>query len=376
MDGPTRRLQSFHRTTVCIAACFLLMLASCESGPRSTATTFNQNHSATASVPTATPGPGEYVYSSPAVAMYLALNGIPTGSVSGQLQLVQIVYDSYHGYSLESNHDSVSGTMQNGQVQIYTQRWGTITGTYTDSSITLNIPLKNGGVGTFTFTPGSSDAFNTDVAQIQNSINGANTSATTSTNATATTNSQQQAVSDANTAVGNDLSSLKGYIADLNQAANFDSVFSSYAQTWQQMQNDYQTEVNDSHNGCANGNNGTVQSDAGTVQSDEGSIQSDDGSYDSQKASIDGPYGNVQSLMATLKSDWQALQQAVANNSSGTPGSNYAQSDIDSAIASGNNTLSNADNVVKKAKDERAGYDNEANNLNNKAQALPGQMGC
>jgi hypothetical protein len=42
------------------------------------------------------------------------------------------------------------------------------------------------------------------------------------------------------------------------------------------------------------------------------------------------------------------------------------QSDIDSAITSGNNALSNADGVVQKAKQKRATYDNEANDLNNK----------
>ena len=86
--------------------------------------------------------------------------------------------------------------------------------------------------------------------------------------------------------------------------------------------------------------------------------------------------GNVQSLMAILKSDWQTQQQAVANNPSGTPGSNYQQSDIDSAITSGNNALSNTDGVVQKARQKRATYDNEATDLNNKAQAIPGQMGC
>src|SRR2546429_4899587 len=135
------------------------------------------------------------------------------------------------------------------------------------------------------------------------------------------------------------------------------------------MQNDYQPEVNDSKNGCGDGgsNYGTVQSDVGSVQSDEGSIQSDDGSYNSQKSAIDGNYSNVESFIATLKGDWQTLQQAVANNASGATGSNYQQSDIDSSVASGNNALNNAASVVKKAKQTRAAYDGEANDLNNQA---------
>src|SRR5205807_3504842 len=138
----------------------------------------------------------EYVYYSDTneEALYLSLAGISSGSVSGQLQLAEIVYDNNNGYSLFSNHDSVSGTMQNSQIQLFTQRWGTITGTYTDSSITLRIPLKSGGVGSFTLTPGSSDQFNADVQKIQDAIGSTNASATAAINATATTQSQQQAV--------------------------------------------------------------------------------------------------------------------------------------------------------------------------------------
>jgi len=309
--------------------------------------------------------------------MYLSLTGVSSGYVSGQLQLAEVAYDQNSGgYSLYANHDSVTGTMQNGQIQLNTQRWGTITGTYTDQRIILAIPLKSGGVGSFTFTPGSSDQFNTDVAHLQSSIDTANANATASVNATATTDSQQQAVDTENSAVAHDLSALQSDTSNLNQQATFDSVFSEYAQSWQQMQNDYQTEVNDSKNGCANGNYGTVQSDAGSVQSDEGSITSDDGSFDSQKYGLDGAYSNVQQNITSLKNDWQALQQAVAANTSGTPASNYKQSDIDSAVASGNNALSNADGVVKKAKQTRAAYDSEANDLNNQAQALPAKMGC
>ena len=119
-----------------------------------------------------------------------------------------------------------------------------------------------------------------------------------------------------------------------------------------------------------------MQYDAGSVKYDLGAVQYDDGSFDYQKKSITDNYNNIAQDSSALKSDWQALQQAVTNNASGTPPSNYQQSDIDSAIASGNNALNNADSVVKKAKQKRATYDNEANSLNSQAQAIPGRMGC
>ena len=332
--------------------------------------------------------PGNFLWVGTNEAMFLAwVNN--NGSLSGQTQDARIQVDSNGNEQVSSTHSSFTGTLTNGQVNLnfggFLGYSNNITGTYNGTTLTLNFPMTTGNIGSFTFVPATADDFNTTVGTLQTQVNNeqatvaANQATADAANAQATAIAgQQQAVTNANTAVHNDLSSLQGDISNLNQSATFDSVFSEYAKSWQQMQNDYQTEVNASKNGCGNGNYnyGTVQYDAGVVQYDLGTIQYDDGVYDYQKNSIDGPYGNVQQDIATLKNDWQALQQAVAQNSSGTPGSNYQQSDIDSAVGSGNNALNNADSVVQKAKQERATYDNEANNLNNQAQALPATMGC
>ncbi len=375
-----------RKILVCII-CMMLFVACASNGSKSSSST---SPTGSGSTPTPNPAapPGNFLYSGSIEAIFLAWVNT-NGNLSGQTQDARLQSNNDGSTQVKSTHGSFTGVLTNGQVSLIFGGFlgwsNTVTGTYDGTTLTLNLPTQNGGIGSFAFVPATNTDFNNAVSALQTTAGNANATVTTvlyqataDANATMTTQSQQQAVANANASVGNDLSTLQGYISDLNQAANFDSVFSAYAQTWQQMQNDYQTEVNDSRNGCGDGgsNYGTVQSDAGTVQSDEGSIQSDDGSYDSQKASIDGPYGNVQSLQATLKSDWQTLQQAVANNPSGTPGSNYSQSDIDQAIASGNNALSNADSIVQKAKQERATYDNEANDLNSKAQALPGKMGC
>src|SRR5260370_6528714 len=203
-----------RKLLVCLMSCLLLVLSACSQNSVKSAA---PQAALPTAMPTATPAPGEYVSSDRIEAMYLSLTGVSIGYFSGQLQLAEIFYDlNSGGYSLYANHDSVTGTMQNGQIQLNTQRWGTITGTYTDQCIILAIPLKSGGVGSFTFTPGSSDQFNADVAHLQSSIDTANANATASTNANATTQEQQQAVADANTKVSNDLSSLQGYVSSLN----------------------------------------------------------------------------------------------------------------------------------------------------------------
>ena len=317
-----------------VACALLLLLTSC--GPATNNTTSATNQTA-GSTPTANPNapPGNFLYTSSVEAMFLAwVNN--NGALSGQTQDAQYGTDSNGNSIVNSTHGSFTGTHSNDQVSLnfggFLGYSNTITGTYSNNTLTLHFPTKDGGVGTFVFVPATSDEFNTAVSTMQNTASNANANAAASAATAAAVQSQQQAVTDANTTVANDLSSLQYYVSNLKGNANFDSVFSGYANDWQSMQNDYLTEVNDSKNGCANGNYGTVQSDVGVVQSDEGSITSDDGSYDSQKASIDGDYGNTQHFISTLNSDWQALQQAVANNASGTPPSNYQQSDIDSAM--------------------------------------------
>src|SRR5207244_3196977 len=97
----------------------------------------------------------------------------------------------------------------------------TITGTYSNNTLTLHFPTKDGGVGTFVFVPATSDEFNTAVSAMQTTANNTNANAAASAATAAAVQSQQQAVTDANKAAGNDLSSLQSYVSSLNADANF-----------------------------------------------------------------------------------------------------------------------------------------------------------
>jgi hypothetical protein len=368
------------RKILIILVCTFL-LASCGS------TTVSPSEAGQATPDSAAP-PGNFLWKGDTEAMFLAWVD-NNGSLSGQTQDARIQTITPGNEQVSSTHGSFTGTLSSNQVNLdfggFLGYANNITGTYDGTTLVLNFPTTSGTIGSLTFVPATPDDFNTAVGTLQTQVN--NDQATASANqATADAANaqaaalagQQQAVANANTTVHDDLASIQGDIASLNQSTTFDSVFSAYAKDWQHMQNDYQTEVNDSKKGCGSGNYnyGTVQYDAGSVNYDLGSIQYDDGSYDHQKNGIDRPYSGVQQDIAALKNDWKTLQQAVAYNSSGSPGSNYQQSDIDNAIGSGNNALSTAVSAIQKAKQERAIYDNEATNLNNQAQALPGKMGC
>ncbi len=386
-----QRTTNLRKLLLYMTACLLLLLASCGQGEANNISA----PSSTVVVGTVTPDssapPGNFLYSSYTDAIFLACVNT-NGSLSGQTQDAKVQFTN-GSEQVSSTHGSFTGTLTNGQVNLnfggFLGFSSNITGTYDGTTLTLNFPTTNGGVGSFPFVPATNEDFNTEVSALQSTAANYNATvtteevqaaaqATTNANATYTTQSQQQAVANANQTVAHDLSAIQSDTSNLNQEASFDSVFSAYAQTWQQMQNDYQTEVNTSKNGCGDGNYnyGTVQYEAGNVKYDLGSIQYDDGNFDYQKNNIDGYYNSITQDISSIKSDWQALKQAVANNPSGTPNSNYQQSDIDSAISSGNNALGNAVSVVKKAKQTRAAYDDEASALNDKAQALPGTMGC
>lgn len=143
------------------------------------------------------------------------------------------------------------------------------------------------------------------------------------------------------------------------------------------MQKDFAQEHADAANGCGDNNTNytTVQSDDTSVQSDYTSIKSDDTSLNSDKTSYDADVSTVQQDIQTVQSDWASLQQAVANNTSGTPAA-YTQHDIDNAIGNAQKAMSKANTTWQSAQQTATQYDNEAGALSKQADAIPGNMHC
>ena len=232
-----------------------------------------------------------------------------------------------------------------------------VTGTFDGTTLTLAIPQQDGHLENGTFTAASIQDYNQAVDVLQKQIDQQNqqyadSQSTASANqATASADqatqiaqqAEQQAVGDANSQLASALNTLKNDSSTLSSFSET-STLNNYANDWQTMQNDYVTEQKAAQAGCGDGNynQGTVQYDAGTVDYGYGSIQYDDGSLIYDKNTYNRDLSAVQSDIQSVNNAWSSLQQAVANNTTGTPASGYTASDI-------NNALQSAQNVEKTA---------------------------
>ena len=325
--------------------------------------------------------PGNFLWSSQTEAMFLAWVD-DSGSLSGQTQDARIVTDQSNQsfQDVTSTQGSFHGTLTSSQVSLdfggFLGYSSIITGTYDGTTLNLNMPTTTGDVDKFTFVPATTNDFNNAKSALQATVDSSNSSLSSSFAQATQVASEQQAVSDANSQLGNALSRL-GSDASTLSSFSISSTLDSYAGDWKSMQNDYATEQKDAQAGCGDGSNyGTVQSDAGTVDSDDGSIQSDDGSLSSDKGTYDSDLSAVQSDIQSVNSAWSSLQQAVANNTTGTPAPQYTAKDISDALSSAQSAEKTAKGVWQAAQASATQYDQEANALKQKADALPSSMHC
>ena len=77
-----------------------------------------------------------------------------------------------------------------------------------------------------------------------------------------------------------------------------------------------------------------------------------------------------------MNNAWSQLQQAVANNSTGSSAPAYSSDDIHKALSNAQNAENTAQNTWKSAANTAAQYDNEASALKHQADAIPGNMHC
>ena len=268
-----------------------------------------------------------------------------------------------------------------------------ITGTFKGNTIVLQFPQSDGYLTSETFTGASNDDYNRAVSTLQAHVTRAdvlyqNQQATATTlqneqqatataaQATQTTiQQQQQAVTDANQTLGNDLAVLTN---DTNALTSFSeqSTLTSYANDWQTMQNDYGGEERDAKQGCANNNGVQVSDDVVQINDDKVQLNDDDTQLSDDKIQYTDDVTPVQQDLARVKTDWQTLQQAVANNSSGEPAPAYSSGDVQKAMDQANHALSTVHTTLTNAQSQAATYDQESATLVTQATTLENTMGC
>lgn len=298
----------------------------------------------------------------------------------------------------KSYTEAFTGTQNGSSVTLTVSIFGfssSVVGTLNGNTLVLDVPQQDGHLQTETYIGASTQQYNQAVDVLRSNVSQQdqqyNNSQATATAMQATQTEQQneqqatqtaqqgeqQAVSDANSQLGSALSALKN---DESGLASFSetSTLNSYASDWQTMQKDFAVEQQDAKAGCGEGNYnyGTVQYDAGTVDYDEGTIQYDDGTLNYDKNTYNSDLSPVQSDMQAVKNDWVQLQQAVANNTTNTPGAAYTLNDINNALQNAQDIENTAQGVWQSAQSSATQYDNEASALKQKADALPASMHC
>lgn len=300
---------------------------------------------------------------------------VSSGQVSGQEQ-EEYVTNSMPP-QLQQDSSTVSGTFNGTQVTLTFSVYGfpvrTYAGTYGSDSLTLTVPDQSGNLQSITYRPASPDDYNNAVQQFQQSVNQA-IQAYNDAMATATASAYQQQMADATaSAIADDqqrlvydLSNIGGAINQLTSDAGFSSVINSYSSDLSSMQKDYSTEQSDASQGCSNLT--TVYGDLNRVYGDNNSIYGDDNSFSSQSSSVQNDISSVQDYVSKIQQHWGDLGQQ--------PFSGVSASDVSNAVQSGNTTIAQATKSMNDAQSKASGYDSQAKQIVQQAQALSDGMNC
>jgi hypothetical protein len=333
--------------------------------------------STSAQTPTTNPpAPGGYLASGSNYVLFIQFTNT-NGTLSGEWNEADVVTNtSKNMLQVNPFHTSFSAFLNGTQFNLDVNG-RTYAGSFDGNNITIEFPQQDGTLAPITLAPASIDNYNNAITNLQNTVNQENQNTADAQATTTATTNEQQATSDANAQLGNALNQLG---ADTNtlSSISFSDTLNAYASSWQQMQKDYAQEQADAKNGCGDGNYnyGTVQYDAGTVDYDYGNIQYDDGSLNYDKNTYNSELSTVQSDIQAVNNAWSQLQQAVANNSTGSPAPAYSSDDIHKALSNAQNAENTAQNTWKSAANTAAQYDNEASALKQQADAIPGNMHC
>lgn len=326
--------------------------------------------SSAATLAAATP-PGATPAAEPGVTSYLC-------AFSDGDMLLQ--WNSANGYLSGTYQDaSISGTAPQEQVNTtqgnlsgttsgsggITLNIGTATwyGTIAGSTATLNVPQNDGSIQPVTCNQAGVSDWNSAVAQLNGQVTTDNNTTQQAQASQSAAAAQAQQVSNAQQSLASDVSSLQSDTSTLNTDTSLAGDVNAMKQDYQTEQNDYQTEQTDyQEGGCsqANGDADTVGGDSDTVGGDLDTLNGD--IQDLQAGDIQG----VQTDLSNVKTDLSTLQ---------TLGVAPAVSSA-TAIADGNQALTNAANAISWAQGQGKTINSEAQALATTAQNWANQHGC
>jgi hypothetical protein len=247
-----------------------------------------------------------------------------SGNLSGTYESAQLSGQAPQEQVSSSSGD-LSGTLDGSDITLSIGLSQPLYGTLSGGQLTLNVPQSDGSFQAGTCNHSSLSDWNSTVATLDSQAGSDNQAA----NQQAAQAQHDQQVSQAQQALSNNGSSLQSDSNTLNNDNSLAGDVKSMQQDYATEQSDYRTEQSDSCDSMG-GDADTVGGDADTVGGDLDSLNGDIQTLQS------GDIQSIKSDLANVANDLNTLKGLRA-----PPGTNSS-----SAVAAGNQALTNAANAV------------------------------
>ncbi len=363
----------------CIALAFLL--TACAPLLSTASSTASKNDSSSG-----------YLYISPTNVLFVQWTNT-NGKLSGNLQ--ETYTSSTNSTQIQQLNEQFTGTQAGSVVNFSLSMFGatrSITGSLNSSTLTVAVPDTSGQINTIELHSATlaqyNSAINTLEAQIQGTVTVTAQGTVTATQTPDVVQlptqtgtqlplsqfDQQQAVTEANNALGSALYALQADTSVLGSSMNLGNLFSIYQGNWQQMQQYYQQEQAAASNGCTAYS--AAKYDDGGVNYYLGSIQSNDSTLSYIQQNINMDITAIQQDMQNVQSDWQQLQNAVSADTASTPTPAFSNLEVTQALQAAQNQIANVQAQLKSAQSRATQYDNEGKQLKQQADTALTNMHC
>lgn len=113
-----------------------------------------------------------------------------------------------------------------------------------------------------------------------------------------------------------------------------------------------------------------VESDLRTIESDLRSIESDARAMDFRMQSMNGKIAEVRASTSLVQRSWGVLHQAVSENTSATPGTNYTEGYVSEQVRKAEAVIENSSTIMQKTTKQAAIFDGQARELLRRSESL------
>lgn len=309
------------------------------------------------------------------------------GALSGQLQSVSVTPN----LTLSSSNTSLSGVRSGVDV---TLRLGGLlgnisyTGTLRGSTLVLNLPLQNGSMESIVFQPGTVDDYNSAVAKLRAQVGSAAVArqkaadqAAAAQQLAADLAARQRAVVRANAQERDSMVTVQTTSAQLKSDTNFGPALDKFSTDWAQMQRDYATLQADAAERpltCTQLQGPVAYDLQGRHAYDlQGRLGYDSAGVFAYRSQVvtDAIASVVRAIQGTQQS-FAILREAVAQNTAGTPGPTFNESQVQSVVAAAAQQVTDSNTAISAAEAAKDHILDEAKILYASAQDFVGHLTC